>query len=375
MGQAIVYIWPYKSLGHFGHVAIQLKDAPGTTGADNKVYMSWWPGADKLSVTRFEQAVEVIEPILDRFDVPAPYSATAKRNRTAFDDRYAEMSSSTRNKLVDGTYKAEALQVKKTIGALPGYHFLPGEKVYPTISLSDVKSMYNAGRFPIIDSGLVKIWVQNPEKVRIPMQGTPGAQWGLDGARMFRWWEVFSRSPKHRYRLLSTTQNCAGVIARVLQAGGAELFAPMPKPKGYLHPNHVHSWAKQVCKVVLQLNKPPLSIHVPPISAPINRNTLLFSLAAWKKASSQGVGHTRSQYLQQIDKLMEKYELFGWAWTADNYEARIAVLGQIMDQINKVLVHNPHSSRTDAVLKLGEQILDTIRRHAVGMKKDPPLWV
>jgi hypothetical protein len=376
MGEVVVYIWPYKSLAHFGHAAIRLKDAPGTTGPDKKVYMSWWPGADKISVTRFERTVEFFDPLLDRFDLPSPYSATAKRNRTPFDDRYAEMSSSTRTKLFDGTYKAETLQVQKIVGVLRGYKFAPGQKVYPTLSKADVQKLKDAGRHPIFDKGVIKIWVQNPEKVRIPMQGSPGAPWGLDGARMFRWWEVFSHSPKNRYRLLSTTQNCAGIIARALQAGGAELFAPMPKPTGFMHPNHVHEWAKQVCRVVQPCNKMfAVGYQLPALSAPINRNTGAFTAAQWKKESRQGFGHKRSQYLQRIDQLLDKYATFGGTWTAADYDQRIAVLGQIMAQINKHLVHNPHSSRTDPVLKLGEQILDTVRRHATFMKQPPPVWV
>jgi hypothetical protein len=378
MGEVVVYIWPYKSLAHFGHAAIRLKDAPGTTGPDTKVYMSWWPGADKISVTRFERTVDVVEPLLDRFDVPAPYSATAKRNRTPFDDRYAEMSTDTRKKLADGTYKAATLQVQKIVGVLEGVT-VPGTKVYPTLSLTDIQNLINKGRHPIFDKGVIRVWVQNPEKVRIPMQGSPGAPWGLDGARMFRWWEAFSHSPKQRYRLLSTTQNCAGVIARALQAGGAELFAPIPKPTGYMHPNHVHEWAKRVNGVIDKYNKMSAigykaDCKRPVLSAAVNRNTGTFSAAEWKKQTRQGFGHTRSQYLQRIDQLLQKYETFGWRWTAADYDQRIAVLGQIMDQINKHLIHNPHSSRTDPVLKLGEQILDTVRRHATFMKQLPPLW-
>jgi hypothetical protein len=317
-------------------------------------------------------------PVLDWRDIAIPFSTGAVRGRTAFDDYAGEMSRATRHQLTHGVYTKRDTQFKKVIGVVRGAPNppTPGGKLLPEYPPGVVTAKKASDLWMVEPGGVITLWVEMPDKVHLPVLSTPGTAFGLDAVRMYRWWQVFCTSPRNIYRLLSRTQNCAGVIARALQAGGGELYAPMPDPYLFMEPNHIRNWALAIQAKLDKFNKAMNPLYMPPAVAPVPRAAEeLMSVRLWMDKTNRGVLSHRGAYVRQIDRLLTRYWASAGAWTNTNYEERVRILGQILDQIHKHLVHRPHSSRTDPALELGEQILATVRRQArVAHKGDPPIW-
>jgi hypothetical protein len=374
VAEAIVYIWPYKGLDHFGHVGLKLKGVPGLK-ADKKVYMSWWPDhANSHPHTRIERAARRVRGALNTLAMPMPYSTGAFRDRQAVADELAEMSEKTRKLLDIGALVPRPLQKLKAIGVLEGYDNPPQDTTKPLQVISDdlLLTFQDLDYVPTVnaDTGVVSVWVEKAIRVRIPLVGHMGRQCGLDGVRMYRWWKVFRASPTNRYRLLSRKQNCAAVIARALQAGGGELYASMPNPGFFMHPNHVHEWADAIKSRIEQLT----TWHCPPTKPlPKNIPQEIMKLQDWKDNTRRGVLSRRGPYILAIDRLMARYWAISGTW-ASRYEERVEVLGEILDQVHKYLIRRPHGSRADTVIELGEQILSTVQYRAFFEVEDPPKW-
>jgi hypothetical protein len=374
--EVTVYIWEYKGVHHFGHAALRLEGIPGKD-PKRKVYISWWPGDNREYLTWLERNAhdsKLAQKIIRRhFGGLTPYSTGAERVRTALHDRLVEMSDETRKNLAEKKFEPRDGQREKVVGVVRGAANppFPNGKVYEEWGVDDFKDFQAVGAYPRADEGLVKVWVQEPVKIRIPMLGTPGGPFGLDGVQIFRWWKVFRASPTNRYRLISKTQNCAGVIALALQAGLGENYAKKPTPRLFMEPNHIRKWAEDIQREVALLNHGVARFLTQPTGSSSNKGLKeVMSQVQWQ-AKIKGC---RCKYLDRIGPLLAQYEAYG-EWTIFTFDPRVGFLGKIMDLIHKHLVHHPADRRNAAALELGEQIVQTIRYQATQTGIAEPDWI
>ena len=100
-------------------------------------------------------------------------------------------------------------------------------------------------------------WIVNSEKVFLPLRGQQGketfALFGLDEHGIQTYWTDIQNKMKKKeigYTLVSTTNNCSGMAAGVLAAGGAGAFIPFKSSILVETPNDIHSYALAVqCRV------------------------------------------------------------------------------------------------------------------------------
>lgn len=344
-----VYIWPYGGLGHFGHAAVRLKH-PTLPGG--KCYISWWPGSNRTA-TKSDRAVNKVTKV---FNGPQIYQTQSQHGRDYFDDRMMELSDRSRQGLHDGTFQPRTGQREIDIGFQLGQ-----DLVAEGIPVQTVADPNGTGGFQD------RLWVQDPIKTTIPALGDPNVKVGLDVAKIYEWWVVFSSAPTNWYRLMSTKRNCAGVAALALRAGGATRFAKPPKAWFFMEPNHVQDWVNRINKALAKINNNANTVA----QAGTNWGGILpideiMTLDEWKTASSQGVSKLalRSAATKKIDSEMKVYWGLGWGDdTNDMYDVKIQKLCDLLDACHEYLATRGGHKRTDAVVTLGQQVLATMVNH------------
>jgi len=212
--EAVVRIWRNISksflglkmpTGHFGHATMTVRGNVNG-GSNMRTYISWWP-----SKTAFPDQKSLKK--LVGFGKSLGYA-----ERFYSSDKSAEMPDTTRGRLQIGSYRAR-----------------PGQK-------------QNSG------SGA---WEQSADiKIILPCFSIkdPKAWFGLCAQRIRAWWYYF-RSKDQAYQLVSKTNNCAGVAAMALYAGGGGAYAPMPAPLMYMTPINIETWATAILKKLETINQ------------------------------------------------------------------------------------------------------------------------
>jgi len=342
-----VYIWPYGGLGHFGHAAVRLKHGSLPGG---KCYISWWPGGGGLDNSYNTKKNKVANPVLGKLDKPMIYQTLAQDRREYVHDRVGELSERARQGLSDGTFQPKTGQREIDVGFQMGQDLM--QEGVP------VRSVYD----PVAKTWGEKVWVQDPVKTAIPALGEPNVKVGLDVAKIFTWWQVFSQVQKNWYRLMSTKRNCAGVAALALRAGGAAKFAKPPTAFFFMEPNHVQDWVNRINTKLAKLNASAKTVVQAASSYVDLKNTEIMTAAEWKTASNVGVSKLaiRSSATKKIDQLMQQYWALGWGADSVSHQAKIAILSDIMDACHEYLVTRAGNKRSDAVVTLGDQALAAI---------------
>lgn len=324
-----VYVWNYHTIarfipsGHFGHVAVRLRNVPG--GRDS--YISWWPGEGASKSDGFGG------------------QQTAVQSNAYAKDKGSEINPKTQGRLQQGRDEK-------------GRPFFPrpGQRLY----LFD----QNGDRVSDFNQADIKVFGQSADrKIRLPAGGLGGVTWGLDIVAMYRWWEVFRRAPAPVYKLRSSTQNCAGVAALALRAGMAASYAKPPRAVFFLDPNQVAEWASKILAVIETLNTYSVDAVWRPAETafvPVKGKELM-SLREWKDLSARNVSvfSVRSGQVARIDHLLTRYHAL--AWEAKNYTEKIDLLKQMMTQVHAYLGEKAGGKRQDAVLSLGQQITAVIK--------------
>lgn len=342
-----VCIWPYGGLSHFGHVGIKLKSAavPG-----DKCYISWWPGA--YAESKFNKRVEKVEKIIPS-KVPVPYDARAQQERLHIHDLISEMSDRTRTGLDDGTYQPRTGQAQIDVGFAMGRKLMtdgfPIKEEYVTDNVGNITGVQYLA------------WVQKPDKYEIPCLGQAGKAFGLNATAIWKWWQVFSAAPTNWYKLMSKNQNCAGVAALALRAGGAGAFAKPPKAMLFMDPNQVRDWVIKVKNRIDAMNLKENATHAGYTPAFTTSDTAMeiMTLNEWKTKSAEGVSKLalRSSQIKKIDDQMAKYWKITWPPGGDEFEEKKDMLVDLMDLIHVYLAERAGHKREPAVLLLGEQAL------------------
>lgn len=110
-------------------------------------------------------------------------------------------------------------------------------------------------------------WTVASEKVFVPLKGTQGevfALFGLDEQKIYRHWsDVQDRAKNNEigYRFISRDQNCSGITAGMLVAGGAGELVPFKSSWFADTPNDIHRYALAVQSRVDSLNQQSAQIQ------------------------------------------------------------------------------------------------------------------
>ncbi len=343
-----VCVWPYGGLSHFGHVGIKLKSAavPG-----DKCYISWWPGA--YADSKFNSKVQKVQKVIPK-GLPVPYDARAHGGRQYTHDVISEMSDRARAGLEAGTFTPKTGQVEIDLGFAMGRQLMtdgfPVREEYvldSTGGITGVKYMS---------------WVQKPDKYEIPCIGQANTAVGLNATAIFRWWKIFSEAPTNWYKLMSRNQNCAGVAALALRAGGAASFAKPPKAFLFMDPNQVRDWVIKVKDRIDKLNTKVNANNAAytPALTDMSGTMEIMTLAEWKTKSVEGVSKLaiRSSQIKKIDQFMTQYWAEAWG-TSEQYNKKKDLLIDLLDAIHVYLAERAGHKREAAVLLLGEQVSAT----------------
>jgi hypothetical protein len=322
--EVTVYVWRFKNLTHFGHAAVKITGVRTRQRDDAKAYISWWPkGGASIFGAGITQGA----------------SPTENYKR----DMYNETSKRAQRKLQSGAWQMRANQ---------------------RIVMQDA------------EHGNVNVYGTEADcVVKLPALGATGVTYGLDGARMYEWWNVFRHCPHPHYKLASKHRNCAGVAALALLAGGADAFVEPPAPGMFMDPNQIERWALLLRARLNILNQVAVEVgeevNVPEVQGGVLD---VMTYAEWKELSNRDMGGAtaRSANVRKLDALLKEYHTY--TWRDDQARKKMKVLAAMLDVIHEYLAHKLTSKRGAAVLTLGQQVLSVLKqsfRHKRGKIERP----
>jgi hypothetical protein len=341
-------------------------------------YISWWPApadADKGF------------PFSERLALPKTYE----------EDLYYEMSATTRNRLpVPGSATPQwkpDLPVNKRLNPRDDQPEMMVQLRRTTPEGRLVPATTPDGR-PVPETERVQrglAYVQMPATTFVLLGkddvGSEGI--GLNLERILDWWEVFQRTQNPGYRMVSQTMNCASVVGRALEAGGASLFTRGLDERTWFWntPLDVLNFAQQLQEqtrflasyrrffrgAVLPLREGglhrlrPLDWRASMSPTPIARFTGdLMTYTKWVELSDRNIktffGYARrKEQVAEIDVLLKQYHELAWPHGLDNRERRYVektrLLNAILEQVHDHMREKPNSDRAEAVFILGRQVV------------------
>lgn len=345
--QAVVRVWRnvktmgYMPTSHFGHAAVTIK---GSMVPGFKQHISFWPG-----------------------DYASKGNATKKQDG----DWTNKVGEDKRNEM--GLPTALRLEV--------GYcqtHGIP----YPD-EYNDYLAELNKGpitaprpgqkRLGLTNSDGLPLWSQSAEaKIPLPGIGCKERLWGLSVRRMGLWWLQFKTTAPY-YQALGK-QNCAGVALMGLSEGGSEAFVECPGITVYGEPVQVEKYAKE-----LELQLERMDAWSEQLDADIRKGVMsgvvssspndqlkdgLWTVDVWKQKSALGTFQMRSSTVREMDSALEKYHAADWG---AKFTERYKALVKLFLAIVKHRQDKADSARSEAVLRLGSQILTIVRNPG-------PIW-
>jgi hypothetical protein len=324
-----VLIWDYHGISHCGHAAIQINH-----GA-YEAYCSWWPTSDKAKKLAKDKTG----------GLTPPWKARGVGERTYEVDMRAECGINFRFPHAD-----------VAAGRIP---LRPGQ----------ILMGMNEDRMAAIGQ-------QPQHEIVIPGIQDGVAVAGLDLERMIAAWDLIKLNPNKQYRFISKEYNCASVAAALLMVGGAGFYSEIATQKKpnlgnmYIQPNNVRKWAEEI-KEGIQTARQAREGAVQPtfgrdgapmMEAPDGRE--IMSVDAWKRlshvAASWSTGLARRiDQVAKIDTHLARFHTLG-AWNYGNFaqcQEKMKLMGSMLREISSHIADKPNSTRRDAVLQLGAQIM------------------
>lgn len=339
--EATIRIWRnVKNFGkiptrNFGHAALTLKgDRIGRCDGNWKEHISFWPDADTTKSNSLEKQA-------------SSWSLNSQN------DAKLEMNLLTAIRLEVGYCIANEIEYPALYDKiLKSYNKMPLD----TPRDGQVRQKRESNEE---DDWIMPVWSQSAEeKIRLPGIGAFQRVWGLSLPKMQAWWASHKKSTPY-YQAFGR-KNCAGIVLKALKEGGSEAFVPCPNITFYAEPRQVEDYAKRVLAEIE---------HIETLTKEFNdkqgRDKLpmrrpgdeLFSTEQWKRASALGSLQVRSTTIRQIDNALAKYH----ATSPAQFRERYAALVQIFLGVLKHRQEKQDSARSEAVLRLGGQVLDLMR--------------
>ena len=204
--------------------------------------------------------------------------------------------------------------------------------------------------------GLQRYHVPANHTFDVPIR-SPGHQnlFGVSVHRMERFWTRFLNLPpghkKRRYAMLSTHNNCNGVVVDALLEGGLQCYAGPPINFIYQDARTLVQWVEKATSRIKQMNAMDRAVRgqghgssglLPWRTVP--------TLKEWKKVSDKGIAFyaRRKDQVAKIDWTLDQYHRVGPKHTG----CRLMLLQVILYYICSHLSRKPNSDRREAVLNL-----------------------
>ncbi|HFK3790567.1 TPA: virulence factor [Escherichia coli] len=229
----VLRCWNYEGANHWGHTSVSVKN--NMKPEPSHMYLSWYPLTDSTKIT-------------SEYFSGRPGTSTDSYRK----DKLNMLSDRTIQRLNAGE------EYKKT-----------NEHGIAKTDINRKDALYpraNQKKDITHDS-----WGVSANKIYIPLRGENKSKdgdtvynlFGLDESKLssfickkrggaFRRTEI--------YKLISKSQNCAGMALDVLKAGNAEAYVPLPKIKLVANPNDAYKYAYKVMDRIEQLNNTHKSI-------------------------------------------------------------------------------------------------------------------
>lgn len=239
-----IYVWP-KTKTNVGHVAIEIT-VPNSTLAYRE-YISFWPDADKVSVTNFYKTFNgqnnnILDDILDEFDSkhtpdfdPKDKIDDIRRNDY---EPYLQTTASLHDILIQNSPKVKHHQQAKaqlSMFVKQKFDKLKNENE------NHYQNMTNE-----IDS-LLKL--QGAKKITLYADDS---KIKLDEKAMIMQWNQYKRKSL-KYNMCG--KNCCSMLINILKAGGAQDIVPMPNEDiNIWTPKKIGDYAEQIQQTFIELN-------------------------------------------------------------------------------------------------------------------------
>jgi len=212
-------------------------------------------------------------------------------------------------------------------------------------------------------------WGQKPQAlITLPAMGRHRRRrLGLNMPLIVAWMERFRASADFNYVYISRSNNCSGVAARGLCAGGADAFAALGgdanKGSLYFTPNDAQVWANSVRRGINAANDKLVwlenffagaSAADQQMLADAKRDPKveLPTLAEWR-ADSKVDWTIRSRVTRSVDAAIQEFHSV--PWNEVNYPKRFAAYTQVLAAVHQHL--QQQNERTAAYTRLAAKVI------------------
>ncbi|HBA9710316.1 TPA: virulence factor [Escherichia coli] len=223
----VLRCWSYEGVNHWGHTSVSLKN---NMNADpSHMYLSWYPldNSTKLTSTYFSKSLSIStdsyrqdklnmlsERTVQRLNAGEEYKNSDKHGQVKIDITKKDALFPRANQKKDIAHSSWGVSADKIYIPLRGENkYKNGNRQYNLFGLDETKvssfiSKKRGGAFRRIEN----------------------------------------------YKLISKSQNCAGMALNVLKAGDAEIYVPSPKIKLVATPNDAYKYAYKLMERIEELN-------------------------------------------------------------------------------------------------------------------------
>jgi hypothetical protein len=177
------------------------------------------------------------------------------------------------------------------------------------------------------------------------------------------WKGILNLPPGHDMRrlgMISTENNCAGMVAITLRVGGLGLFAKPPTNRVYQDVRTLVQWVDKAAGRIEEMNElhdkfqSDILPEVTRAKGGAPRERTVPTLEEWKKESDKGIAFyaRRKEQIEAIDSAIRHYHRtpFDEKWT------RLGWMHKILWYVYNHLTRKPKSDRRPAVLRLAVRV-------------------
>jgi hypothetical protein len=164
-----------------------------------------------------------------------------------------------------------------------------------------------------------------------------------------------------RFGMISTENNCAGMVAIALRVGGLGLFAKPPTNRLYQDARTLSDWVEKAAGRIREMNELHDNFQMDILRDPDMRakggrprERTVPTLEEWKKESDKGIAFfaRRKDQIEKIDGVIRLYH----SLPVDKQWARLGCMHKILWYVYHHLTQKANSDRHLAVLRLAVRV-------------------
>jgi hypothetical protein len=187
------------------------------------------------------------------------------------------------------------------------------------------------------------------------------AYWGLNLSAIACAWQAFLLNPRNMYKYVSADQNCAGVVHKMLVAGGIDAYVKTKKARIYRTPNEIEVLCITLVDYLLELNKKTLAFKRAVTDSGLYDGVSLVNNEIWPVntfTQNSNVGKIFAMRKEQVGKIDKALRLYhSLPWTPENFINKYTNLVEMFTNIIDHKENKPNSDRRLGVDSLGVQIV------------------